>query len=191
MVTRRRAIAIAAGLVVVAAAAAGAALVLATAHRAATPRQAALPAPVPIISLSPPPTPVPTPTPPVGLRIRLPELGIDLPVVEGDGYNAPLYQAAHYPGTTWPGQGGRSVIYAHARPGMFGPLFGGRVGDHVVITSPAGTTLTYVIRQYFPRWPVTNLTWLQPGDHEEIVLVTCTTYNYNDPRIIAVGEPVT
>jgi LPXTG-site transpeptidase (sortase) family protein len=186
----RRTIAVAAAL-----AAGSLAFVLATviqlgAHEA---RRAA-PAPAAIISAIPtqlpPPTPTPTPTPaPAGLRVKVPEVGIDLPLVEGDGYNAPLYKAAHYPGTSWPGQGGRTVIYAHARVGMFGPLFGARVGEHIEISAPDGSVRRYVITQYFPHWPVTDLSWLRPGDHEEVVLVTCTTYNYNDPRIIVVAEP--
>ncbi|TMC09303.1 MAG: sortase [Chloroflexi bacterium] len=100
-----------------------------------------------------------------------------------------MYKAVHYPGTSWPGDGGRSVIYAHARAGMFGPLFGAGVGMHIEITGPAGVVRRYVVTQYFARWPVTDLRWLRPGDHEEIVLTTCTTYNYNDPRIVVVGEP--
>ncbi len=123
-----------------------------------------------------------------GLRVKVPELAIDLPIVEGDGYNAPLYKAAHYPGTTWPGEGGRSVIYAHARPGMFEPLFQAKVGERVEFAGPDGSSRRYVIQQYFARWPVTDLRWLRPTNHEEVVLITCTTYNYNDPRIIVVAE---
>jgi LPXTG-site transpeptidase (sortase) family protein len=122
------------------------------------------------------------------LRVSVPELNIDLPVVEGDGYDAPLYQAAHYPGMAWPGEGGRSVIYAHARKGMFGPLFAARVGQHVQVSAPQGTR-KYVVTEYYPRWPITDLKWLRPADHEELILITCTTYNYNDPRIIVVAQP--
>lgn len=125
----------------------------------------------------------------VGLRIQLPQLGINLPIVEGDGYNAPLYKAAHYPGTAWPGEDARSVIYAHARVGMFGPLFSAKVGDQVVIDRPDGPPLDYVIRQYYPKWPITNTSILQPLNQTELVLITCTTYNYDDPRIVAVAFP--
>jgi LPXTG-site transpeptidase (sortase) family protein len=136
------------------------------------------------------PSPTPTPVSHTGVRIRIPQLGVDLPVVEGNGVDAPLFKAAHYPGTTWPGEGGRSVIYAHARVGMFGPLFGARVGQEVQVASANGAVKRFVIQQYYPRWPVTDLAWLRPGDHEQLVLITCTTYNNNDPRIIAVSEPV-
>lgn len=124
-----------------------------------------------------------------GTRIKVPELGIDLPVVPGDGVNAPLYKAATYPGLKLPGQGGRSMVYAHARTGMFGPLFQAHTGQAVEIDRPDGKVLKYVIREYYPSWSSLDLRWLRPADHEELVLVTCTTYNINDPRVIAVAEP--
>ena len=124
-----------------------------------------------------------------GLRIKIPVLGIDLPVVEGDGINAPLYQASHYPGMKWPGDGGRSLIYAHARVGMFGPLFGARVGEEVQINRPGEQPLLYTIRRYINDWPATDMSILQPADHEQLVLLTCTTYNARDPRIVVIAEP--
>jgi LPXTG-site transpeptidase (sortase) family protein len=192
MVTRKRAaLAGAAAAILLSLGLGGYLIVDAVHHAGKSPAAAATPAP--IISSQAVATPPPTPTPAShdGLRVKVPELGINLPIVEGDGYNAPLYEVAHYPGTRWPGEGGRSVFYAHARTGMFGPLFGGRVGERIQIVRPDGSVRTYVMTQYFRRWPVTDLSWLRPADHEEVVLITCTTYNYNDPRIIAVGEPVT
>jgi LPXTG-site transpeptidase (sortase) family protein len=125
-----------------------------------------------------------------GLRIKLPELSIDLPIVDGDGFNAPLGKAAHYPGLAWPGEGKRTVIYAHARPGMFGLLFKAKVGQEVQIWTPQGEARRYAIREYYARWPISDVRWLQKSDHEELVLVTCTSYNYNDPRIVAIAQPV-
>jgi LPXTG-site transpeptidase (sortase) family protein len=148
----------------------------------------ALPAPVPIIDL---PQVIPTPPPAAvaAVRIQVPELNIDLQVIPGDGVNAPYYKAAEYPAPLkLPGQGGRSMIYAHAQPGMFGPLFNGKVGQHVDVTLADGRQLHYLIREYYAHWPVDDLRWFQPGDHEQVLLVTCTTYNPNDPRIVAVAE---
>jgi LPXTG-site transpeptidase (sortase) family protein len=127
--------------------------------------------------------------PPLGMRIRIVDLGINLPVVEGDGWNAPLYKAATYPGLKRPGEQGRSVIYAHALPGMFGPLFKAKEGQLIHIDRADGVTLNYQIKQYFPHWSSIDIRWLQPGTQEELVLVTCTTYNPNDPRIVVVAEP--
>jgi LPXTG-site transpeptidase (sortase) family protein len=185
VVRRRRAAIAAIAATVLAVAVGGYVVVNAVRHGGGQRAVVATPAPI----ISPVETVAPTPSLD-GLRVKVPELGIDLPIVEGDGYNAPLFEAAHYPGTKWPGQGGRSVLYAHARAGMFGPLFSARPGEHVQIASPDGSVRTYAISQYFARWPVTDLSWLRPTDHEQVVLITCTTYNYNDPRIIAVGDPV-
>jgi LPXTG-site transpeptidase (sortase) family protein len=129
------------------------------------------------------------PTPEPGTRIRLVDVGIDLPMVPGDGWNAPLFKAATYPGLKLPGEGGRAVVYAHARLGMFGPLVRSKVGQPVEVDEPDGTALHYVITQVLPLWPSTDLSWLQPLTHEQLVLVTCTTYNPNDPRVVVVAEP--
>jgi LPXTG-site transpeptidase (sortase) family protein len=144
------------------------------------------PAPSPSIAAAPEPSPAVATE---GLRIKVPALSIDLEIIQGDGVNAPLYKAAHYPTLPWPGQGGRSLIYAHARPGMFGPLFGARVGQEVDIAEPNGTVLRYTIDKYYPSWPVTNLSILDNVNHEELVLLTCTSWNPSDPRIVAVAEP--
>jgi hypothetical protein len=68
--------------------------------------------------------------PGIPVRVRVPDLGIDLPVISsernvaGNTRDYPLCDVAQYwtiydlpgaPGTTW--------IYAHAQPGMFLPLF--------------------------------------------------------------------
>ena len=143
-----------------------------------------LPAPIQIIS----PLPYVSPSPGAN-RIKIDELHVDLPVVPGDGHNAPLFMAAVVPTLKWPGEGGRSMVYAHARDGMFGPLFHAAVGQHVEWTQTDGTVLHYIAKQVFLRWPATDTVWLQPADHEQMILETCTTYNANDPRIIVVTEP--
>ena len=125
-----------------------------------------------------------------GSHIKMPDLGIDLEIVQGDGVNAPLYKAAHYPSLPWPGEGGRSLIYAHARVGMFGPLWGAHVGQTVEVDTADGHQLKYTITQYFPRWPDTDLSILQNVNHEELVLLTCTSWNVSDPRVVAIAEPV-
>lgn len=129
-------------------------------------------------------------------RVKIPQLGIDLPLIRGDGTHVPLYKAAIHPALSPPGDGLRSMIYAHAQNGMFGPLLAaaqsgtGGVGDTVEVDRADGKVLHYVIRQFYPRWPINDTRWLQPVNHEELILVTCTTYNLSDPRVVAVAEPV-
>jgi LPXTG-site transpeptidase (sortase) family protein len=132
---------------------------------------------------------------PDGWRIRLPALNIDLPLIQGDGLNVPYYKAAHYPTMPWPGQGQRSFVYAHAQYGppiMFGPLLGKNpTGLDVYVDRGARSSLHYVIKQYYAAWPISDTRWLQPAEHEELVLMTCTSWNAADPRVIAVALPAT
>jgi LPXTG-site transpeptidase (sortase) family protein len=142
-------------------------------------------APSPII------TPLlPTPgTVPAGYRVKSTDLGIDLPIVAGDGWTVPYYKAAVYPGMKMPGTGDRTMLYAHAQAGMFGPLSHAATGQHIDITRPGQPTLHYVITRYFPKWSPADLTYTKPLGHDELVLLTCTSYQANDPRILAVAEP--
>lgn len=91
----------------------------------------------PPASIVPDPTPTATPviTPKPGrqvaTRVVIPALKIDLPVVKGnDGY--PLCNVAMYLHTAnsaakdafgQPGEGRATYLYAHARDGMFGPIY--------------------------------------------------------------------
>jgi LPXTG-site transpeptidase (sortase) family protein len=157
---------------------------------AAHPAAAAPPARIIPEGVFPSPSPVAQPVSHDGFRVRMPALGIDLPVVEGDGLTAPLNQAAHYPGMKWPGDGGRSLLYAHGRVGMFGPLFRAHVGQEIDVDRPGESTLRYSIREYDARWPATDVSVLGGADHEQLVLLTCTTYNPADPRIVVFAEPI-
>ena len=172
---------------------------VAAACGAATPRAAAPSYPPPFIRADAPlgadvPAPTPTPSwPHQGLVIKIPQLGISLNVVEGHGLEPDYGLADHYPGMAWPGEGNRSFIYAHAQygpPVMFGPLLAeGAVGQHVQIVEPDGRVLHYTIQSFTRNWPVTNTSIIQPTDHEELILYTCTSWTYADPKVVAWAEP--
>jgi len=104
---------------------------------------AAVPALPTVSPVSTAPVPAAAGPIPDGYRIRLPRLGIDLPIAEGDVERDVVVQqtpenfAFHFPGTAIPGTFGNTYIYAHARRGMFLSLWNARVGDEVTITTPA------------------------------------------------------
>jgi LPXTG-site transpeptidase (sortase) family protein len=142
------------------------------------------------------PTPLPTIGPiPDGYRIRMPRLGIDLPIAEGDlvrdtvDQQTPENFAFHFPGTAIPGAAGNSYIYAHARRGMFLSLWNARVGDQVSITTPVGVELKFVVTEVHPRVPPADTSWLQPSDGERLTLQTSTGPNREDPRFVVVAAP--
>jgi sortase (surface protein transpeptidase) len=116
--------------------------------------------------------PTPSAAPSTSMRVVSKDLNIDLAIVEGDGWSVPYNRAAHYPGMKLPGESGRSMLYAHALAGMFGPLTRARVGQEVDILRSDQPTLRYVIKQLFTRWPPNDLTYTKPADHEVLVLLT-------------------
>jgi len=122
-------------------------------------------------------------------RIRIDRLGIDLRIIEGDGIDAPIGKAAHYPGTAWPGGGSNIYIYGHARDGMFITLWDVRKGDEVELGLVDGTSRTYVVTAVLPRVPWDAVEYLVPTATEQLTLQTSTSYESTAPRFIAIAVP--
>jgi hypothetical protein len=149
---------------------------------------------------------IPTSGPPAGasvegLRIAIPRLGIDLPLDVGDigrdvprpGYSGatPEGVALLFPGSSVPGAGGNSYIYAHARVGMFLALWGARIDDVVVLLGADRSVIrTYKIAVVVPRVDPDDAHWLEAGGPERLTLQTSTGPRPADPRLIAVAYPV-
>lgn len=122
-------------------------------------------------------------------RIRIARVGIDLRIVEGDGIDAPMNLAAHYPGTGWPDGGTNIYIYAHAQTGMFLALWDVVVGDDVVLDLIDGTTRTYVVTVVKPRVAWNALHYLAATPTEQLTLQTSTSYTPTAPRYLVIAEP--
>jgi len=116
-------------------------------------------------------------------------LEIDLPIIEGDGIDAPINKAAHFPSTGWPGGGTNIYIYGHAREGMFIALWEARRGDVVELDLVDGTTRRYVVTQVLPRVPWDAVEYLDPTPEEQLTLQTSTSYFPTAPRFIVIAVP--
>lgn len=159
--------------------------------------------PSPTLATSAPPTPgvTITPTPgapspiPEGYSVKMPRLGIDLPIREGivqrdvEQQQTPEHFAFHLPGTALPGEPGNSYIYAHARRGMFLSLWDAKVGDLVEITTPDGRTLQYEVSEVRPRVAPNDVSVAQPTDDERLTLQTSTGPSPEDPRFVVIARP--
>ena len=132
---------------------------------------------------------------PDGYRVRVPRLRIDLPIKEGDiardidDQQTPEHAAFHLPGTRIPGEGSNTYLYAHARTGMFLSLWDAKEGDEVIIVTPTGAELRYVVSEVHPRIPPTETKWVQPTTAERVTLQTSTGPNPQDPRFVVVALP--
>ena len=148
----------------------------------------------------PPPTELPTATPglraiPDGYRVLMPRLRIDLPIKEGDlardidNQQTPENAAFHLPRTAIPGDGSNTYLYAHARTGMFLSLWQAKEGDDVLVVTPDGRTLAYVVREVHPKVPFNETSWVLPSTVERLTLQTSTGPNPQDPRFVVVALP--
>ena len=129
----------------------------------------------------------------VGVRarqIQIPALGIDLKIVEGDGIDAPIGKAAHYPGSGWPGGGTNIYLYAHAQKGMFLSLWNASVGDQVILTLVDGTQRTYTVDKVLPKVPWNAVEYLDPTPAEQLTLQTSTSYTATAPRFVVIARPL-
>jgi len=132
---------------------------------------------------------------PPGYRIRIPRLGIDLAIAEGDvgrdtvEQQTPENYAFHLPGTAIPGTGANCYLYAHARAGMFLSLWDARVGDVVSISTPDGRALSYVVTEIHPSVPPEDVSWTVPSPPDRLTLQTSTGPNPGDPRFVVVARP--
>jgi LPXTG-site transpeptidase (sortase) family protein len=123
--------------------------------------------------------------------VRIPRLGIDSPILEGDGVDVPGHAVAHHPGTAWPGEGSNSYLYGHARDGLFGELWRARTGDLVEVLLADGTLARYRVTQVRPLVAWDDLGVLQPTAGERLTLQTCLWYDLTSPRLVVIAEPVT
>ena len=128
-----------------------------------------------------------------GMRVRVTRLGIDLPLLPGDTDRDAVLQATPsgaafvLPGSAWPGSGGNSYVYAHARVGMFLSLWRARLGDVVEIRMASGEVRRYVVTEIHPRVVPTDFSYTLPTQDERITLQTSTGPRATDPRFVVVA----
>ncbi|MDE3113659.1 MAG: sortase, partial [Chloroflexota bacterium] len=124
-----------------------------------------------------------------------PRLAIDLPIAEGDvqrdidRQKTPEGYAFHLPGTSIPGMPGNAYLYSHARIGMFLALWNAQVGDDVIVTTPDGRTLRYVVTQVMPAVPPDDVSVAQETPDERLTLQTSTGPVPQDPRSVVIAKP--
>jgi hypothetical protein len=174
---------------------------------AATPTSSAAgDAPTPSASTSPAAGTTPTPLfairVPRASRVVVPALGIDLPVVSSDLQpppdNYPLCDVAQYLTTFGqPGQDGTTYLYAHARPGMFGPLLQASlradgaelIGVPVDVYTSDARVYRYRIFRVQRHATDYSATVVKPGERRLILQTSEGPYG-TIPKLVVAAEPV-
>jgi LPXTG-site transpeptidase (sortase) family protein len=127
---------------------------------------------------------------PAATSLRIERLGIDLPVVEGDGDHVTDGAANHYAGTAWPGEGSNTYLYGHARQGQFLELWKARRGDRIEVDISDGSVAVYEVSEIDPLVPWDAFELLAPTDDEILTLQTCLDYAETAPRFVVIATLV-
>lgn len=131
---------------------------------------------------------LPTRAPGRPSRMVIAKLGVDAPVVEGDGPEQLKMGIGHRVGTANPGERGNMVVAGHND--VYGELFRDLdrldAGDEVVVYSGL-ESFTYVVRQKRIVEP-SDLSALQPSPVPILTLVSCYPYLVDTHRIVVVAE---
>ncbi len=132
--------------------------------------------------------PVPTPGPEQAIRIRIPAIGVDAPVVQGDGWEQLKKGVGQYIGSSNPGQNGNVVLSAHND--IFGEIFRDldqlQPGDEIILYT-AAREYVYVVSGTEIVEP-TRVDLMQPTASPTVTLISCYPYLVDNKRIVVVGK---
>jgi sortase A len=132
---------------------------------------------------------VPTRGPEQPRRLDLPSIGkINLPVVEGDGWEQLKQGVGHHVGSADPGTTGNVVLSAHND--IFGELFRDldrlQPGDEAVVYTDSSRFAYRVIR--VETVAPTDVSVLNPTGRPTLTLISCYPYMIDNRRIVVTAE---
>jgi len=150
----------------------------------------ALPAALGVQVEKPPALPPPTVGPQSPTRIVIPSLGVDWPIVPGDGWEELKRGVGHHIGSANPGERGNMVLSGHND--VFGEVFKDlellKNGDQVIVYA-GGKAYKYEVRAKRIVAP-TELSVLNPTREAIVTLITCYPYRVDTHRIVVVAQLV-
>ncbi len=131
--------------------------------------------------------PIPTPGPQQAVRIQIPAIGIDAPVVQGDGWEQLKKGVGQHIGTADPGSKGNLVLSAHND--IFGEIF--RYLDKL---QPGDEIIVYTNQRSY-KYQVSTIDFVEPTrvdfldtkNRSAITLISCYPYMVDNQRIVIQG----
>jgi sortase A len=140
-----------------------------------------------VISLAAIPTPTAAPGHPV--RIQIPAIGVDAPVVLGDGDEQLKKGVGHHIGSANPGEPGNLVLTAHND--VFGEIFRDldqlKPGDTVIVYTNGQRIYTYLVTGTEVVGPL-DVEVLAPTEQPIVTLISCYPYMVDNKRIVVRGS---
>lgn len=128
--------------------------------------------------------PIPTPGPEQAIRIQIPALSVDAPVVQGDGWQQLKKGVGQHIGSVNPGENGNVVLSAHND--IFGEIFRDldklELGDEIVLYTNQRSH-TYIVTESQVVEP-TRVEVMAPTTQPTATLISCYPYLVDDQRIV-------
>lgn len=128
--------------------------------------------------------PIPTPGPEQAVRIQIPAINVDAPIVQGDGWEQLKKGVGQHIGTADPGDDGNMVLSAHND--IFGEIFRDldqlKPGDQIILHTNQ-RSYTYIISGYKIVEP-TQTEVMEATSQPKVTLISCYPYLVDDERIV-------
>lgn len=132
--------------------------------------------------------PIPTPGPEQAIRLQIPSIDVDAPVVQGDGWEQLKKGVGQHVGTSRPGDKGNIVLSAHND--IFGEIFKDldrlKPGDQIILYT-SQRSYTYSITNSKTVEP-TQVDVMEPTSYPTVTLVSCYPYLVDNQRIVVTGR---
>jgi len=132
--------------------------------------------------------PLPTPSAAQAIRLQIPAIEVDAPVVQGDGWEQLKKGVGQHPFTPDPGQPGNIVLSAHND--VFGELFRDldqlQPGDTIILFSPS-TQYVYIVTGTQIVTP-TQVDVMNSRGGSTVTLISCYPYMVDNKRIVVSAQ---
>jgi len=132
--------------------------------------------------------PVPTPGPSQAIRIQIPAISVDAPVVQGDSWEQLKKGVGQHVGSADPGESGNMVFSAH--DDVFGEIF--RYLDKL---QPGDKILVFTAQQQYLYLVTgsqivspTQVEVMNPTSDPTVTLISCYPYMVDNKRIVVFAE---
>jgi sortase A len=132
--------------------------------------------------------PLPTPGPAQAIRIQIPALNVDAPVVQGDSWDQLKKGVGQHVSTADPGEAGNVVLSAH--DDVFGELFRYldqlQPGDQVILFT-AQQQFVYIVTGNRIVEP-SQVDVMNPTSEPTVTLISCYPYMVDNKRIVVFAK---
>lgn len=132
--------------------------------------------------------PIPTPGPEQAVRIQIPAIQVDAPIVQGDGWEQLKKGVGQHIGSANPGEASNVVLSAHND--VFGEIFKDleklQPGDRITLFT-SQQSHTYIVQQSMIVEP-TQVEVMAPSREGVVTLISCYPYLVSNKRIVVIAN---